>query len=161
MKVENHAMVGVPVAVGIFYVSHSWLFFWVAILVGIFIDGDHVFDYIREEKKFNFRHLFIKSYKGDFKKIVLIGHAYEWIALAWIIGLFFKESSLPLVFTIAYLFHMIPDQIANNIKPWGYFITYRWLKKWKMSEIFYPPKPGRVKAVMEMEKKHAKAHKKS
>jgi hypothetical protein len=42
------------------------------------------------------------------------------------------------VFTIAYTCHMLPDQLLNNTKPFGYFMTYRIMKKFEMKKFFYP-----------------------
>ena len=94
---------------------------------------------MREEKKFNLKDLFIKSYKGDFKKLYVIFHSYEFVPLVWIIGVITGNYEFPAVFTIAYLFHMIPDQMANNVRPFGYFFTFRAIKNFDMDKVFYSP----------------------
>lgn len=142
MKLEHHAAVAVPVSAGILYFTHSWFYFLMSICLGVLIDFDHVFDYIREEKKFDFKDLFIKSYRGDFIKIYLVFHCYEYIVVAWIIGFFIKNYTFPVVFTVSYFCHMIADQFANNIRPLGYFFFYRLYNGFVMKKIFYPPKKG-------------------
>ncbi|MCX7698264.1 MAG: hypothetical protein N2114_02215 [Candidatus Goldbacteria bacterium] len=112
------------------------------------MDADHVIDYIREEKRFDFKDMFIKSYLGDFKKLYVIFHAYEYIPLAWLISFLLKDWTFGIVFTISYLSHMIPDQLANNTKPFGYFFIYRFIKKFSMKEQFYFPEgvePGYIR----------------
>jgi hypothetical protein len=85
--------------------------------------------------------LFLKSYKGDFYRLYVIFHAWEYIPLAWLAGYIMNNYTFSIVFSAAYLAHMIPDQLMNNVKPWGYFLTYRIMKKFAMTEIFYKGRP--------------------
>ncbi|MBP7791747.1 MAG: hypothetical protein KA120_01660 [Candidatus Goldbacteria bacterium] len=148
MKMEHHAIVTAPVAIGTYYFTHSWFYTLVSVFSGFLVDFDHVFDYIREEKRFSLKDMFVKSYLGDFKKLYIIFHAFEYVPLVWIITLFVKDYTFAVVFTISYLSHMIPDQMANNTKPFGYFLTYRIKKKFDMKELFYFPQgvePGFIR----------------
>lgn len=137
MKMEQHIATSVPVAAGVWLATQNWYYTAMAFFLGFLIDADHVIDYIREEKKFDMKHLFEKSYKGDFNHFYVIFHAYEYIPMAWIAGFFMHNYTFSAVFTAAYLSHMIPDQLFNNVKPFGYFLTYRIYKKFVMSELFY------------------------
>jgi hypothetical protein len=141
MKMEQHMLVTAPVAAGTWYFTHSWIYVLMTVALGVLIDFDHVFDYIREEKKFNMKGLFIKSYLGDFEYFYVIFHAWEYIPLAWIIGALINNYTFSTVFSVAYISHMLPDQLVNNVKPFGYFFTYRVMKKFEMRELFYK---GRV-----------------
>jgi hypothetical protein len=148
MKMEHHALVTIPVAAGTYYFTNSWFYTLVSVFLGVFVDTDHVFDYIREEKKFDFKDMFVKSYLGDFKKLYIIFHAYEYIPIAWIISFLIKDLTFGIVFTVAYLSHMLPDQFMNNTKPFGYFFIYRFIKKFSMKEQFYFPEgvePGFIR----------------
>ena len=137
MKMEHHMITSVPVAAGVWLASHNWYYVCMSLFLGFLVDVDHVFDYIREEGRFNMRHMFEKSYEGDFHHLYVIFHAYEYIVLAWIPVFFTHNCTFSIVFTVAYLSHMIPDQLMNNVKPLGYFLTYRIYKKFVMTEIFY------------------------
>ncbi len=139
MKAEHHAALAIPVSLGIWYFKASWIYFLMSLFLGIFIDADHIFDYVREEGKFNLKDLFIKSYKGDFKKLYVIFHSYEFVPIAWIIGALVGNFEFSIVFTIAYLFHMIPDSLANNVRPLGYFFIYRAFVNFDMNRVFYSP----------------------
>ncbi len=141
MKAEHHIALSAPVAAGVWFATHSWFYTVMAFLLGFLVDVDHVFDYIREEGKFDWDHMFKKSYDGDFKKLYVIFHAYEYIPLAWIAGFLMNNWTFPAVFTAAYLTHMIPDQLMNNVKPLGYFMTYRIIKKFYWKELFYKKRP--------------------
>jgi len=142
MKMEHHAAIAVPVSLGILYFTHSWFYCLMSFALGVLIDFDHVFDYIREEKRFDMKDLFIKSYKGDFIRIYLVFHCLEYVPLAWIIGALIHNYTFSIVFTVSYLCHMIADQFANNIRPLGYFFFYRAYAGFDMKKIFYPPKNG-------------------
>jgi len=140
MKMEHHIAASVPVAAGTYLMTSSWIYAVAAFFTGFILDVDHVLDYIREEKKFDMKDMFIKSYKGDFKKLYVIFHAWEYIPLALIAGALSGNMTAALVFSAAYFSHLVPDQLLNNTKPLGYFMTYRIIKKFNMRELFYPPK---------------------
>ncbi|MEI7541947.1 MAG: hypothetical protein WCJ94_01685 [bacterium] len=137
MKMEHHIAVSVPVAVGVWFTTHNWYYVAMSLFLGFLVDVDHVIDYIREEGTFNMKGLFKKSYLGDFHHFYVIFHAYEYILIAWIVGFFTHNYTFSIVFTVAYLSHMLPDQLMNNTKTFGYFMTYRIYKKFVMTEFFY------------------------
>lgn len=148
MKMEHHAIITVPVAASTYYFTNSLFYTLLSIFLGFLVDFDHVFDYIREEKRFNFRDMLIKSYLGDFKKLYVIFHAFEYIPVAWAISFIIKDYIFAVVFTVAYLSHMIPDQLSNNVKPFGYFFIYRLIKNFSMKETFNFPdgvEPGFIR----------------
>lgn len=140
MKLEHHIMASAPVAAGVWYFTGSIWYVGLSLFLGFLVDVDHVIDYIREEGKFDLKDLFVKSYKGDFKKLYVIFHGWEYIALAWVGALIAGEPEFGAVFTVSYIAHMLPDQFMNNVKPLGYSIIYRWSKRWVMSEFFYESK---------------------
>ena len=137
---EHHMIVTAPIAAGTYYFTHSWLYVAMAIFLGVLIDVDHVLDYIREEGKFNMKGLFVKSYAGDFTALYVFFHAWEYIPLSWIVGAAIGNYTFSVVFSIAYGAHMLADQLMNNVKPFGYFLIYRIMKKFVMTEFFYFPK---------------------
>jgi hypothetical protein len=140
MKMEHHMLVAAPVTAGTWYFTHNWYYAAMTIVLGVLIDFDHVFDYIREEKKFDMKDMFIKSYLGDFTHLYVIFHAWEYIPLSWIIGAAAGNFTFSIVFSVSYFSHMLPDQLMNNVRPLGYFLSYRIMKKFVMTEVFYPPK---------------------
>jgi hypothetical protein len=142
MKLEHHIAVSVPVSLGVFYFTRSIFYFLFSLAIGVLVDIDHIFDYIAEEKKFDLKHLFIKSYLGDFKKIYLFFHAYEYVPLAIFLGYYFKNMTFAFVFVISYLIHLIFDQFSNRTKPLGYFLIYRIFVKFEMKKIFNVPPGG-------------------
>ena len=138
-------MASAPVAAGVWFFTGNIWYVALSLFLGFLVDVDHVIDYIREERKFNFKDLFVKSYKGDFEKLYVIFHGWEYIALAWAGALITGAPEFGVVFTVSYLVHMIPDQLMNNVKPLGYSILYRWSKGWVMSEFFYTGRKDKCK----------------
>jgi hypothetical protein len=138
---EHHIMATAPVAAGAWFFTHNWFYVVMSVCLGVLVDFDHVFDYIREEGTFDMRGMFVKSYKGDFHHLYVIFHAYEYVPLAWLAGYLMNNYTFSIVFSAAYLAHMIPDQLMNNVRPWGYFLTYRIMKKFVMTDIFYKGRP--------------------
>lgn len=132
-------LVSAPIAAGTYYFTHSLIYTAMALFLGFLVDVDHVFDYIREEHKFDMKDMFIKSYRGNFEKLYVLFHAWEYIPLAWIAGAIMNNYVFSAVFTVAYASHLLPDQLMNNTKPFGYFLTYRIMKKFVMSEFFNFP----------------------
>lgn len=142
MKLEHHIAISIPVSLSVLYFTKSIFYFFFSLAVGILLDVDHIYDYVREEKRFDLKHLFIKSYLGDFKKMYLFFHAYEYVPVVFLIGFLMNNYTFPFVFSVSYLFHLLPDQFANNTKPFGYFLTYRILVKFEMKKIFNVPPEG-------------------
>jgi hypothetical protein len=140
MKMEHHLAVTVPIAAGTWYFTHSWLYTAMVFVLGVLIDVDHVLDYIREEHRFDMKDMFVKSYKGDFVHLYVIFHAWEYIPLSWIIGAAINNYTFSIVFSVSYFAHMLADQLMNNVRPFGYFLTYRMMKGFVMSKFFYFPK---------------------
>lgn len=140
MKMEHHMMVTAPIAAGTYYFTHSWLYVAMTLFLGFLVDFDHVFDYVREEHKFDMKDMFIKSYRGDFEKLYVVFHAWEYVPLSFIAGALLDNYTFSVVFSVAYISHLLPDQLMNNTKPLGYFMTYRIIKNFKMTELFNFPK---------------------
>ncbi len=148
-----------PIAAGAWFFTNSWLYAALAVLAGVMVDADHVFDYIREEKKFEMKGMFIKSYKGDFEYLYIFFHAWEYIPLSFLIGALINNYTFSIVFSIAYFAHLLPDQLLNNTRPWGYSLIYRIIQKFEMRKIFYPPK-GRPVEKSKVKSKKSKGEQK-
>jgi hypothetical protein len=137
---EHHMAVAAPIAAGAYFFTHSWIYAAMAFFTGFLVDVDHVFDYVREEGNFDMGDMFVKSYRGDFKHLYVIFHAWEYVPLSWIIGAAINNYTFSIVFSVSYSAHLLADQLMNNVKPFGYFLTYRIMKGFVMDKFFYFPK---------------------
>ena len=99
---------------------------------GVLIDLDHVIDYYASYGfTFKAKKIYNICLELKLKKLYLILHSYELIALLWIIIYVFSLSNLWKAIAIGFTQHIILDQITNPINTLGYFLTYRFIKGFK------------------------------
>lgn len=107
-----------------------------SILVGVFVDIDHLFDYFLYKKAlvFNFHEFLSGAYFDAVDKVILPLHGFEYTILMFIVGLvFLRRRSKKSVVTISILFtlglslffHLFYDTIYYRPKWPTYFISYR------------------------------------
>ncbi len=101
------------------------------LLTGVFIDLDHIPDYLLYSKfKFSINDFFETCNNYKLKKFYLILHSYEIPAILWIIYITGNNTVL-LGFNIGYTIHLLVDQFGNFSKPFTYFFTFRLIKKFE------------------------------
>ena len=113
------------------------------LLGGVFVDLDHLIDYfLAFGTSFNLNY-FLKGYeflKSD--KIYVLFHAWEWVALLLIISMFFKKRVVWKILIIAVALglagHLYIDTFTNQVRPQGYFITYRTLNRFYIRPLVTP-----------------------
>lgn len=107
-------------------------------LSGIFIDLDHVIDYLRRWKKrrLGISDFFRTDHWGPQGKLFLIFHAWEYLPLLLFLSLIpgFKLISLGLFWGM--LLHLIMDHFLNHGHPYTYFLLYRWRRKFDYYSFF-------------------------
>ena len=96
---------------------------------GVFIDLDHVFDYlVFSKEKFSIKGFFSWCYGIRWERVALLFHSYELLLALSIITYFYPNNILIGVLLGSGL-HLILDQIGNRIYgfrfPMFYFLTYR------------------------------------
>jgi hypothetical protein len=93
--------------------------------MGVFIDLDHLFDYLIYSKfRFSVRDFFDTCYNYRLKKFYLILHSYEFLLLSWLAYSLTKNEIL-LGISIGYTVHLVCDQFGNFTYPFSYFLSYR------------------------------------
>lgn len=127
MRLEHHVVISVGVSTTIWLVTKSWPMTAASLAMGIFMDGDHVVDYVREfGVRLNMKKLFEASYQRTFKRSWLVLHAWEWLPFViaaawgsrwnpWVVGL-----------ALGWFQHLLADQLINTPNPWAYSILWRW-----------------------------------
>ena len=94
-----------------------------ATLTGTMIDLDHLVEYYR---------WFVKE---DNSRIYYFLHSYELLAPCILSGYLSGWDPVVLGASLAFLGHLITDQLANPVSPLAYFFTYRLLKGFRRQEI--------------------------
>jgi len=96
---------------------------------GILIDLDHFIDYYSNHAfTVNVKRMYDNCVNIRFKKLYLLLHSYEIIALLWIAIYVFSLPNVWKAIAIGFTQHLLFDQITNPINKLGYFLTFRVLK---------------------------------
>ncbi len=133
MLPSRHIIASLPLGAAVGFFTESLFAGLLCFLTGIFVDIDHIIDYIIHYglKAFNFkeayrccRNMANPEEEGGIRKLYLFFHAAEFAILLWVGFTFFRNIYL-LSIALGYTGHIILDVAANRIKPSAYFITLR------------------------------------
>ncbi|MBI5742068.1 MAG: hypothetical protein HZA16_15325 [Nitrospirae bacterium] len=140
MRLGHHIAFSTAVSGVLYMISRSWGLATACFLSGIFIDLDHVIDFLLIYGwPFSFKRFFNVFYhEMGFKKIYLLFHAWEWLLLLfaaawasgwdpWLTGLFAGCGH-----------HMFLDYLHNG----GYIRSYSIIWRWKNRFDFKTSFPG-------------------
>lgn len=142
MKLEHHIAFSALVSGILYLIFKLWELSIASLAAGIFIDIDHIIDYLMDHRmRFNYQEFSNFFYREKHTKITLLFHAWEWllcIGLAtvlthfnpWITGLF-----------IGYGHHIISDYFYSKTSIKTYSLLWRWRKGFN-SELLFPRNRG-------------------
>ena len=122
--------------------SLVWIFFKsfacaaVSFASGILIDKDHLIDYyISHGFTLKARAVYDSCLHMRLKRLYLIFHSYELIAIFWAAIYVFSLSNIWKAAAIGFTQHLIIDQFTNPIKRPGYLLAYRIVNGFKTDSI--------------------------
>jgi hypothetical protein len=137
MKTQYHAGISLVIAGALFAAFRSVSLSVSVVLAGIFIDLDHVFDYLRE---YGFRpdikFFFHSFYAILYKRISVVFHGWEWVGLFAALTWFTRFDPILTGIFIGMTCHLICDQSCNGLSRWGYFFFFRLKNGFATSCIF-------------------------
>jgi hypothetical protein len=143
MRVEQHAVMSAVIAGAVWAVSRSWEMALSSFLAGIFLDVDHVVEYVREFGwKPDLRQFFRASYEREYQRAVLVFHAWEWLPLIVLFVWWTGANPWAAGAAVGWFQHLACDQLANTNHAGAYFITWRWKHRFD-HDTFFPPLPPR------------------
>lgn len=137
MKLHHHTAFSVVISAILYLIFKSWGLAAASLISGIFIDLDHLIDYVRETGwSFKIKSFFQCCHKCQFKQILLIWHGWEWVVLLgisawltdwnpWITGTF-----------IGFGQHIVLDTFYNAPNALSYSLIWRWKKDFEFDVIF-------------------------
>ncbi len=144
MRPAWHAAAGVGLGTIVYQMTTNWQLALISATTEIFIDLDHVMDYVFHNKySFCIRTFLSERNSLDWSRMVFIFHSYEWIILLIILAWCF---SLPVLWAIAIgaIVHIFLDEIGNRfyISPGRlslgfYFFIYRLCKGFRTERLIY------------------------
>ena len=127
MTPSRHTVVSILISIPFGMASQSWVGAITCFLSGIFIDLDHVIDFVANKKKLfrsydEFFSFFERERKG---KLYLIFHSYELLFVFWLLIMIYQLNSIWVGLALGMTVHMFCDQITNPLRPFVYFWVYR------------------------------------
>jgi hypothetical protein len=136
VKPTVHLVASAIVSGSIYAGTRSVTIAAVSFLWGFLIDLDHVVEYVREYGwRLDVREFFRVFYETRFRKLVLLFHAWEWVAALALYSLLAGWNGIITGLLIGTLHHLILDQLGNGSTRWGYFITWRAMRRFTMTEM--------------------------
>lgn len=123
MKPPAHAAISLTIGGILWAITKSPYAMVAGFLTGVFIDLDHLVEYYR---------WFVK---GDNSRVWFFLHRYELVVPAFLAGYLSGWDPAVLAVSLAFLAHLLSDQLANPVGPLTYFFTYRAMKGFRRSEI--------------------------
>jgi hypothetical protein len=136
MSPKYHIAISAVISGVLYILFKSWALAFSSFISGIFIDLDHVIDYVIEHGfHFELKKFFHFFYGEQYRKLTLILHGWEWLVLLlilswltgwnpWITGVFIGFSQ-----------HILSDRIYNISNFWSYSLLWRWKNKFDTKAI--------------------------
>jgi hypothetical protein len=141
MRVQYHIIVSLSGGVVIYFLTRSFFKAALFSFAGIFIDLDHIFDYVRNWgwKIVSLREFLIIFYTLRLKKVYVFFHSYELFIVLGLLLWYFKTDWGWILF-LSLTIHLLMDQIYYLIafkksSPLFYFLTYRISKGFELEKL--------------------------
>lgn len=137
MKLQHH-IVSSTLAAGIVYLLFkSWSMTLSCFLSGIFIDLDHIYDYIREVGfPFKVKGLFKAAYNAELNRWMLVLHSWEILFSLGIIAWFMNWNPWVTGILIGFGHHILLDKLHTGDRLFSYSFIWRWKYNFEYVTIF-------------------------
>lgn len=143
MLPRGHIAISVLVSICVWMWFRSLGCAVISFAAGVFIDLDHVLDYYMNLGfTLNLKKMYDACHQMRLLRLYLVLHSYELLMLLWGSIFIFSLSHYWIALAIGLTQHMIVDQITNPIKRFGYFLSYRILRKFKREHVVYSRQEG-------------------
>lgn len=137
MKPQYHVASSVLVAGILFLVFKSWSMTFTCLLSGIFIDIDHIYDYLIEFGwPFRVKDFIDAVYKAKFNRMTLFLHSWELMFLILVIALYTNWNPLITGVLIGFGHHIILDKLYTGGHLKNYLFMWRWKRNFELELIF-------------------------
>ncbi|MFA6412855.1 MAG: hypothetical protein WCW53_09160 [Syntrophales bacterium] len=133
MKASTHVGISAVAAISAYKLTGSQPMSISLFLSGIFIDLDHVLDFILLSKeRFSISNFFSWCNDLRWQKAFIVFHSYELITIFALMS-FLLANDILIGITIGCVLHLLADQISimtlertEGVSPWLYFFSYRY-----------------------------------
>ncbi len=123
---------------GFFYWRYrDWRLIFAAVLIGLFIDLDHLFDFFAYYgSTFELSDFFFSGYMAASGKIYVPLHGWEDLFILGLLGFLLEKrlkiKGLTAVILLAYGSHLLWDHLCFAQHPWVYFFSYRFFNSFSI-----------------------------
>jgi hypothetical protein len=116
-------------------------------LSGIFIDLDHIFEYVYAfgARSFSVRRFFRAAHGHEYRRYFLLVHSWEIVLVFWAATAFLLPSNWAVGFSLGFTLHILADQIYNPCTALTYFLWFRIRHRFDGDILFPPEKRARRK----------------
>ena len=137
MKPPYHVASSALVAGILYFLFKSWSMSLSCFLSGIFIDIDHIYDYLREYGfPFRVKDFIHAIYNAKLTRMTLFLHSWEVMLLLSIITWFTNWNPLMAGILIGFGHHMILDKLYTGVPLRRYSFIYRWKRDFHLESLF-------------------------
>jgi membrane-bound metal-dependent hydrolase YbcI (DUF457 family) len=137
VKVQYHVGLSLSVALGVYTLYRSTAMAAASFIAGVFVDVDHVFDYLREYRfRPDLKFFFRSFHETLYRHVVLFLHAWELLLLLAAGAVWSRGNWVVVGVLIGLGQHLIADQFTNPVCRWGYFLSFRVWHKFRTMRIF-------------------------
>jgi hypothetical protein len=138
MRPQYHVTYSVLISGVLYLFFKSWSMALSCFISGIFIDLDHIYDYVREFgfpfKVNNFIHA---VFNHDIPTVTLILHSWEVLVLIGIIDWYMNWNLWMTGIFIGFGHHLILDKLNNGERLRAYSFIWRWKNNFEFEKIFF------------------------
>lgn len=144
MKLVHHSAFSLTLAGMIYLIFKSWGLSLGCLIAGIFIDLDHIYDYMREHgRSFNMKEFFHVNYNSQYDRVILFLHGWEWVFLGGIAAWLTEWNPWITGGLIGLTQHLVLDAVYNGSNLMCYSLFWRWTRDFELDTIF--PKSKEIK----------------
>jgi hypothetical protein len=137
MKIKNHITTSIIISALIFAISKSWIIFTSSLISGVFIDIDHVIDYLLEfRKRFRVNEFFDAYYNDRTLFTMIIFHSWELLIPLNFYAFLISGNPWIIGIAIGFTQHVALDQIFNHPNGWVYFFFWRVKKGFNLKKMY-------------------------
>lgn len=137
MKVRHHIALSASVSGILYAVFSSWSLSAAALISGIAIDIDHVFDYFFHRGLMVNRDDFFRFfYNEEHSKITLIFHGWEYLPVLYSAAHLTGFNHWATGLLIGYTHHLVSDFFYNKASFRSYSLLWRWKNNFHSRTIF-------------------------
>lgn len=139
MRLRHHIIISFAASTLIYFSWRSFSAALVSFFSGVFIDLDHLLDYLLKYKKLNLRHFFavFEPQRSGFDTYYLPLHSFELIIIFWLIVYKFSLGLFWSAFALGMTQHMAADFLKNrHLKAYFYFLLCRWAYGFSGKQLF-------------------------